>query len=111
MKIESKIKRKNGHDVTFGADRYEFRPPAYVVEVKNPEHVEKFLAVPEGYRLAEPAAQPVEFDPADTNGDGVVDDSEERAELVKQYQERFGKKPHHKAGIEKIRAELAAGAE
>ena len=45
---------------------------------------------------------------ADTNGDGEVDASEERAALVKQYEEKFGKKPHHKAGIEKIRAELEA---
>jgi hypothetical protein len=46
--------------------------------------------------------------PADTNGDGVVDASEERAALVAQYEAKFGKKPHHKAGIEKIRAELEA---
>lgn len=45
---------------------------------------------------------------ADTNGDGEVDAGEERAALVKEYEAKFGKKPHHKAGIEKIRAELEA---
>lgn len=45
----------------------------------------------------------------DTNGDGVVDAGEERAALAAQYQAKFGKAPHHKAGIEKIRAALAEG--
>lgn len=45
-------------------------------------------------------------DPADTNGDGVVDTAEEREALVKLYEAKFGKKPHHMAGIAKIRADL-----
>lgn len=44
---------------------------------------------------------------ADTNGDGNVDASEGRAALVAQYQAKFGKKPHHKLSVDKIRAELA----
>lgn len=47
-------------------------------------------------------------DPADTNGDGTVDTAEERAALVELYLAKFGKKPHHMAGIAKIRAELEA---
>lgn len=45
-------------------------------------------------------------DPADTNGDGVVDDKEERAALVAQHVAKFGSKPHHKWSIAKIRAAL-----
>lgn len=38
----------------------------------------------------------------------AVAEPTERDALVAQYQAKFGKKPHHKLGIEKIRAELAA---
>jgi len=44
---------------------------------------------------------------ADTNGDGVVDNAEERAALVKQYEARFGKKPAGRTSIAKIREALA----
>lgn len=44
---------------------------------------------------------------ADTNGDGEVDASEERATLAAEYEAKFGKKPHHKWKAEKIREELA----
>lgn len=102
MKIESIIKRRNGHAVTLDAQTYEFRPPAYQAEVSEPSHIERLLSITEGYfALSAP-----ETDPRDTNGDGVVDNSEERAALVEQYAAKFGKKPHHKLSAEKIRAEL-----
>ena len=44
---------------------------------------------------------------ADTNGDGEVDASEERAAAVKDYEAKFGKKPHGKWSVEKIREALA----
>lgn len=44
---------------------------------------------------------------ADTNGDGEVDASEERADLAKQYEEKTGKKPHGKWKADRIREELA----
>ena len=44
---------------------------------------------------------------ADTNGDGEVDASEERAAAVKDYEAKFGKKPHGKWSVERIREALA----
>lgn len=44
---------------------------------------------------------------ADTNGDGVVDNAEERAVLVAKHVELFGSKPHHKASAAKIRDAIA----
>lgn len=45
---------------------------------------------------------------ADTNGDGEVDKSEERAALVIQYEAKFGKKPGSRLSVAKIREALAA---
>lgn len=44
---------------------------------------------------------------ADTNGDGVVDNAEERAVLVAEHVKLFGSRPHHKASITKIRDAIA----
>lgn len=46
---------------------------------------------------------------ADTDGDGEVDASEERAALAAEYEEKFGKKPHGKWKADRIREELAKG--
>lgn len=48
---------------------------------------------------------------ADTNNDGVVDNAEERAALVKNYEAKFGKKPHGKWTVARIREELAKAGE
>jgi hypothetical protein len=45
---------------------------------------------------------------ADTNGDGEVDNAEERAALVKEYEAKFNKKPNGRMSIAKIREALAA---
>jgi hypothetical protein len=45
---------------------------------------------------------------ADLNGDGVVDQSEERAALAAKYKDKFGKAPHHKWAAAKIREALDA---
>jgi hypothetical protein len=52
------------------------------------------------------AAGPV-INPADTNGDGLVDNAEERAALAVQYEAKFGKKPHYNLGVVKLREKLA----
>lgn len=41
--------------------------------------------------------------------DAAQDDDAIRAALVAQYEAKFGEKPHHNAGIAKIRAKLAEG--
>lgn len=59
MLIESILRRPNGTEVTFGrgaeAATYRFfgkEGEAHLCEVENPDHIEKFLAIPEGYRIA-----------------------------------------------------------
>lgn len=44
---------------------------------------------------------------ADINGDGVVDDKDERAALAAAFTEKFGKAPHHKLSIATLKAKLA----
>lgn len=43
----------------------------------------------------------------DADGDGDVDEQDERAALAAAYKAKFGKAPHHLAKIETIRAKLA----
>lgn len=67
MKIVSKIKRRNGHSVTFGDTAYKFLPPDYVADVTEKAHIERFLSIPEGYGIADdqtqaPAPQPQKQD-------------------------------------------------
>lgn len=54
MLIESKIKRPNGTVVVLDGVTYHFKPTdkiaAHVAEIKEPKHVDRFLAIPEGYR-------------------------------------------------------------
>ncbi len=45
---------------------------------------------------------------ADTNGDGTVDQSEERAALAAEYKAKFGKAPASRLSAAKIREALAA---
>lgn len=55
MLIESKIKRFGGTVVKLGDTTYHFystdKIAAHVAEVKNADHVDRFLAIPEGYRV------------------------------------------------------------
>lgn len=54
MLIESKIKRANGTVITLQGEVYHFQPKVvggpHIADVKNPEHVDRLLAIPEGYR-------------------------------------------------------------
>jgi len=58
MRIVSVIRRKAGTDVTFDGVEYRFRPEVegdinslHVAEVDREDHVQRFLAIPEGYKL------------------------------------------------------------
>jgi hypothetical protein len=181
MDIECKIKREGGTHVDMGSAQYHFTPNddgAHVAEVLDEAHQDRFLSIPEAYRLyrGTPAAAPVsapavvkaaepapevllgsdnhpasfeihgktyalgeivaaahkasgldvaewneldaesragliddELDKLDEAGAELVDEDALRAELVAQFEAKFGKKPHHNAGIETIRAKLAEG--
>lgn len=57
MQIECKLKREGGSDIDIGGLIYEFRPlpdGAHVADVADEEHIARFLAIPEGYRLYKP---------------------------------------------------------
>lgn len=54
MQIECVLKRDGGTQVTLGAARYHFQPQAdgaHVATVDDDAHIERFLALPEGYRI------------------------------------------------------------
>lgn len=46
--------------------------------------------------------------PEEGGGDGGVDNSAKLAELQQQYEEIFGVKPHHNAGVAKLTADIDA---
>lgn len=192
MKIECKLQREGGTEVVIGTTAYHFTPlkdGAHVADVANEAHQDRFLSIPEAYRmyrgdLAAPAGAPVaipegntepvipegddsqaepaelqasakhpeSFDingksyglndvvqlafaasgvsadewnefsddtradliddeldklAADTNGDGTVDDKEERAALAIQFKAKHGKMPHYNLSMDKLRAAVA----
>lgn len=54
MKIECKLKRQGGSHVTLGTTNYHFAPDAddaHVCDVTDEAHQDRFLSIPEGYRL------------------------------------------------------------
>lgn len=59
MRVISLIQRPEGHVVTLDGDQYAFMPPDWSCEVSHPQHLARFAAVVEGYRLdAVPASRP-----------------------------------------------------
>jgi hypothetical protein len=128
MLIESKIKREGGTHVTLDGVSYHFKQLSkeddrHVCEVANDDHIERFLAVSEGFRPArvftadhkkiempkraevlqpEPV-EAVEPEPVEEEAPAVAST---RDELVEQFQARFGRKPHGKWNDARIRQEL-----
>lgn len=123
MKIECKLKRAGGTVAELEGVEYHFAPQddgAHVVEIENVEHIERFLSIPSAYGIygvsrqaaapapAEEVAEDTEDEiDGDLNGDGVVDDKDERAALAAAFTEKFGKAPHHKLSIASLKAKLA----
>jgi hypothetical protein len=59
MLIESLIKRPEGTFVTLGKDVYHFHnhikgDPRHLCEVADEDHIQSFLAIKEGYKIAKP---------------------------------------------------------
>lgn len=57
MRIECKIHRQGGTRATIDGVEYHFKPasaddPRHVAEVADEDHASRFLAIPEGYRVA-----------------------------------------------------------
>jgi hypothetical protein len=58
MKIESILRRPGGTKVTLDETEYHFKPGPdgrEIAEVADEAHIKLFLAVPEGYRVVDPA--------------------------------------------------------
>lgn len=186
MKVQCVLAREGGTKAEIGGIEYHFEPladGAHVAEVENEAHIDRFLGIPEAYKVyhgkdepkgvplavspvkatvvSQPAAptgtvslagseqHPPQFEidgtvysqrdvvekafaasgmtPDEWNDlgdderaakiditlDELADSQDEpqeptRDELVAAYEAKFGKKPHHKAGIDKIKAELEA---
>jgi len=121
MQIESIIRRKNGTTVVFDKTEYHFNSPVaegpHVATVENDDHAQRFLAIKEGFKIYRATPSPIkapepvkakEPEPieGDVNGDGVVDSKDERATLTAAYEAKFGKKPHYKMGLDKLRESL-----
>jgi len=64
MKIVCRLQRNGGSVITLGKEKYHFKPESedghHVCEVKNKDHVETLLGIPEGYhRYGEEPVDPV----------------------------------------------------
>jgi hypothetical protein len=104
MKIECKLKREGGSKIDLDNIEYHFAPGAdgaHVAEVENDEHIARFLAIPEGYRIYKAALVAEQSDATD-DGDA------ERTDLAAQYEAKFGKKPHYRMTVESLQAALDA---
>jgi len=126
MRIESILRRPGGTRVTLDGVEYHFVPDAEgreFCDVSNPEHVKILLAIQEGYRAAEASKTadlpkmelttveplaPAEEAPTEEVPATEAPATDDRDYWVEQYQARFGRKPHGKWPIERIRAELEA---
>lgn len=137
MLILSKIKRDPGTFITMADNtRYAFMPNEagdHVAEVENPKHIERFLSIPEGFGIysgevipdsvvtaaLEPNSEP---DPdADDDGDDSRYDDDLSPEPVDMplehmtltdlqatYERELGRKPHHRAGPDKLIEDITA---
>lgn len=127
--IECKLIREGGTIVPLDGIEYHFAPQAdgaHVALVENEDHADRFLSITEGYRLyrgavAAPAPEGERTEQSfDTAPNAIQPDDDEqaqeqqgpkvdeRAELAAEYERLYGKKPHHNAGIEKLRELIAA---
>lgn len=120
MIIQSLIKRPSGTLIELGTTHYHFEPNEHddhVCFIEQADHIECLLAITEGFCRYDsvvtdaPEAQPEA--PAHAYLPELATESEPEAErhysheqLIELYIERFGKKPHWRAGIEKLLEEL-----
>lgn len=103
MLMQCKLIRDGGTVIELEGKEYHFKPNAagdHVCEIDDESHVDRLLDIPEGYRpYTKVVAEPTDAE--------LTGDSAERDALVAEYVAKFGKKPHYRASIETIKAELA----
>ena len=62
MKIECLLRRSGGSHVSLGGTEYHFAPDTdgrHVADVADEDHIDRFLSIPEGYRLLRASTAPV----------------------------------------------------
>lgn len=129
--VECKLIRDGGTFAEVGGVEYHFAPNqdgAHVCEIANEDHADVFLSIREAYRLyrgaskanAGPAIEK-QFESATAHfaASAPVEPElviapepaapvDEREALADEYEALYGKKPHHKTSIEKLRELIAA---
>lgn len=130
MLIEYTTRRADGSTIRLDGVEYKFLPgedKRHVCEVTDKGHIETLLAHPKLFRAVGKDAKPVKV--AEKVAEPVVDAApvvepqapadepqepaekpadDDRAAWVKQYEAKYGRKPHHKWSVERIRAEVEA---
>lgn len=124
MLIECILLRAGGTKAEVGGVTYHFAPlptGEHVADVPDRDHAIRFLELPEGYRAFNrineaPGISPGVAGAAEESGAGATVpggastqslDTMTREQLVALYEEREGRKPHHRLGDDKLREELA----
>lgn len=124
MKIECQNKRDGGTHATIDGVSYHFAPQpdgAHVADVEDRDHIQRFLSV-RAYRIYEKAEGQIDPEVVKQDDQEVVDQTEdeqndgddkdddvvdaERAALVDEYVQKFGRKPNHRASNDTIRKQL-----
>ena len=131
MLILSKIKRDPGTFITMADNtRYAFMPNEagdHVAEVENPKHIEHLLSISEGFGIysgevipesvvtaALASQEPPDqvFDPQSpatiTEPVDMPLEHMTLTDLQATYERELGRKPHHRAGVEKLIEDITA---
>lgn len=117
--IECKLIREGGTFASIGTTEYHFAPQAdgaHVAHVDDDEHVDRFLSIPDGYRLYRGASKPASKVEAQAAPEAAVIEpvqdepaqKDEREALADEYEALYGERPHARTGVKKLREMIAA---
>lgn len=112
MLIEHLTKRKGGTYIPFGPMAkpdivYHFKPAdgnhdsPHVCEVTNPDHIARFLSLPEGYKAAEPEQKKAEPGPKTPDYRKMTAE-----QLIHEFRMKFGRSPSGLMKVDNIIAKL-----
>jgi hypothetical protein len=97
MKIESIIKRANGHTAEIDGEKYTFnKSNDYTCEVVDKQHISRFMQIPEGYRIPNKQDQS-DFDDRSDTELRPSEEARENSPLVAKSTPRRGR-PRRKKG-------------
>ena len=126
MIVVSLIQRKKGTTVQMDDQVYRFNPENnHSYNVTEQSHIERFLQISDGFLvLGDPVDDP-SIVQTDTTGNPVLavmpeqepksepepepeQTQDDREQLASLYVDKFGKRPHHKLSVDKIKQALEA---